>query len=142
MSAPYRLERRDVGEREVARDQGEALKDYLERLMKVIPSEVIGLYIIGGGLIPEGETLWLIGWFAFGLVAVLAIRTFGTADLAEGKPPQPVPVAIAVVAFAIWAYTLGGPFAALGLTVPWVGSLLVLMWSFVIPFFYKGPPAT
>ena len=139
MSAPYRWRRRDVGVREVARDQGEGIKDYLERLMRVIPAEIIGLYIVGTGIIPANQTVALVIWFGFCLIAVAIVRTFGNADPAAGLPPQPVPIAISVVAFAIWAYTLGGPFEALGLAIPWVGSLLVLVWSFVIPYFYKGP---
>jgi hypothetical protein len=34
---------------------------------------------------------------------------------------------------------LGGPFEAQGLAVPYIGSLLVLAWTFFVPMFYKGP---
>jgi hypothetical protein len=139
MSAPYRMRRPDVGVRPVSRTQGEEVKDYLDRLMKVIPAEVVGLYLVGSGFIPRGQAAGLIAWFGFCLVAVIVVRTFGNADPARNEAPQSVPIAISVVAFVIWAYTLGGPFGAMHLAVPWVGSLLVLAWSFVIPFFYKGP---
>jgi hypothetical protein len=123
----------------VSRGGQEGGKEYLERLMKVIPAEVVGLYVVGSGFIPQTATFGLVGWFAFCLVAAIIVRTFGNADPAKGLPPQPVPIAISVIAFVIWAYSLGGPFSAFGLWVPWVGSLLVLAWSFVIPYFYKGP---
>ena len=48
-------------------------------------------------------------------------------------------VAISSVAFVIWVYSLGGPFAVFNLYVPYIGSLLVLAWTFFVPTFYKGP---
>jgi hypothetical protein len=45
---------------------------------------------------------------------------------------------VAAVAFVIWVYTLGGPFADFGVHVPWIGSLLVLAWTSFIPLLYKG----
>jgi len=33
----------------------------------------------------------------------------------------------------------GGPFTAFGLHVPFLGSLLVLAWTFFIPILYRGP---
>jgi hypothetical protein len=138
MSAPYRLRRPDVGVRKVSRGSGEELKQYLDRLMRVIPGEVVGLYLIGSGFVPEGQTAGHIAWFAFCFAALIVIRVFGNADPARNQRAQPVPIVLSVVAFVIWVYTIGGPFRELGMDVPWIGSLLVLAWSFVIPYFYKG----
>ena len=88
MSAPFRIRRRDVGVKEVARGKSEALKDYLERLMKMIPGEVVGLYLIGSGLIPEGQGVALLVWSIICLIGVVAVRVYGTADAVENLPPQ------------------------------------------------------
>ncbi|WP_213979234.1 hypothetical protein [Sphingomonas sp. dw_22] len=45
---------------------------------------------------------------------------------------------IAAGAFVVWIYSQGGPFEQFGLYVPYIGSLAVLLWTFVIPIFYKG----
>ena len=47
-------------------------------------------------------------------------------------------VVISSVSFVIWIYTIPGPFQALGLAVPYVGSLTILVWMFVVPYFYTG----
>jgi hypothetical protein len=70
---------------------------------------------------------------------VVVVRVYGTADLPNDKPPQPVPVFLSFVAFLIWVYWLGGPFAKFNVHVPYIASLAILVWSFVIPIFYKGP---
>jgi hypothetical protein len=137
MSAPFRIERPAV--RDAERSTNEAFKDYLDRLLKMIPGEVVGLYMIGAGFIPKENPNWLILWSAFCLILVFVVRIFGTADPKEDKKPQPVPVVVAAGAFVVWLYWLGGPFLSLGFHKPFIASLLVLLWSFVIPFFYKGP---
>lgn len=53
MSAPYRVRRPDVGVRKVSRGPGEEFKQYLDRLMRIIPAEVVGLYLIGSGFVPK-----------------------------------------------------------------------------------------
>jgi hypothetical protein len=136
MSAPFRIERPAVRD---SRSSSEAFKDYLDRLLKMIPGEVVGVYMIGAGFIPKENPNWLIAWACACLVLVFIVRIFGTADPKADKKPQGVPVLIAAGAFLVWLYWLGGPFVTLGIHRAFIGSLLVLLWSFVIPFFYEGP---
>lgn len=136
MSAPYRIEKPVEGVRET--DEG--FKQYLGRLLKMIPAEVVGVYMIGSGFIPTNQAIGLAIWAVVCLVLVIIVRLYGTADPPNDKPTQPVPVLISSVAFVIWIYWLGGPFVMFNLHIPWVGSLAVLVWSFVIPIFYKGDP--
>jgi hypothetical protein len=134
MAAPFRIEQHPV----LGADDG--FREYLERLLKMIPAEIVGLYTIGAGLIPSDAVIGSVIWTGVCLVLLIIVRVYGTGDPKEGKPPQPVPVGIAAIAFLIWMYSIGGPFAKLGIDVPWIGSLGVLVWSFVIPIFYKGSP--
>ena len=115
----------------------DTLADYLERLLKLIPGEIVGIYLLGVGSIPANQGAVLAGWaiICFGLVIVA--RVFGT--WAPGKGPQKLAVFVAAVSFVIWVYTMGGPFAAYGLQVQYVGSLSVLVWTYLVPYFYKGP---
>lgn len=154
MAAPYRIERpkapviitratleaNEIPE-PLPKDPNAGFKEYLQRLLKMIPGEIVGLYMIGSGFVPRDKPAILVGWSVVCLILLIVLRIWGTADPAAGKPSQPVPVAVSAVAFVIWLYWLGGPFAAYpdhNLHVDYVGSLLVLVWSFVIPIFYKG----
>jgi hypothetical protein len=140
MSAPFRIRRRDVGARAVSRGSGEEFKSYLERLVKMIPAEVVGLYLIGSGIIPEGQRVGLLVWSIVCLIAVVVVRAYGTADPEKSQTPQWSTVLISSGAFVIWLYSLGGPFEPFGWHVPYIGSLLVLAWTFIVPILYKGTP--
>jgi hypothetical protein len=139
MSAPFRIRRPGVVAKEATRERGEDFKFYLDRLLKMIPAEVVSLYLVGSGFIPTDKPLVLTLWAAVCLVGVILIRTYGTTDPVNNKPPDWTHVAISTTAFVIWIYTLGGPFVAINLYVPYLGSLLVLAWTFFVPMLYKGP---
>ena len=139
MSAPFRIRRPDTGVKAVALERVESFNFYLDRLLKMIPAEVVSLYLVGSGLIPQAQAVGLTAWAVVCLVGVVIVRAYGTADRAQNKPTDWVHVAISCVAFVIWVYSVGGPFAAFDLYVPYLGSLLVLAWTFFVPMFYKGP---
>jgi len=147
VSAPLRIRRPDKGVRKVARGGEEDFKFYLDRLVKLIPGPAVGLYLIGNGLIPKEQAILpvivQILWSILCLFAVIVITAFGTTDPQKKESPDWKHVGISSVSFVIWLYTIGGPFAAFNPVVPYVpyiGSLLVLAWTFFVPFFYKGPP--
>ena len=139
MAAPFRIRRPDTGVKAVALERAESLNFYLDRLLKMIPAEVVSLYLVGSGLIPQAQAVGLTAWAVVCLVGVVIVRAYGTADRAQNKPTDWVHVAISCVAFVIWVYSVGGPFTAFDLHVPYLGSLLVLAWTFFMPMFYKGP---
>ncbi len=139
MSAPYRITRPSIGVRAVAAEPNKDFKFYLDRLLKMIPAEVISLYLVGSGFIPADQPAVLLIWSIVCLVGVVVVRAYGTTDPEKNLPPDWTHVAISSVAFVIWVYSLGGPFAALGWYVPYIGSLLVLAWTFFVPYLYKGP---
>lgn len=144
MSAPIRITQPSVSvTAEVAGvppgAPGTDFQGYLDRLMKMIPGEAVGLYLVGSGFIPATQSLVLLIWSIICLAGVIAIKAYGTADRANQIPPDWIHVAISSVAFVIWVYSIGGPFAAYGIATPYIGSLLVLAWTFFVPIFYKGP---
>lgn len=139
-SAPYRILR--PKKTAVAADGANAdfFKQYLDRLMKMIPGEVVGLYLVGSGFVPQDQPVALIGWSVLCLVAVIALRLYGTTNLARDQRPDIAHTIISCCAFTIWVYTLGGPFKQpYDLHRPWIGSLSVLAFMFFAPLLYKGP---
>jgi hypothetical protein len=103
----------------------------------MIPSEVISLYLVGSGLIPRSRPTLLTTWSVVCLVGVVVARAFGTRDPRRGLPPQWPVVALSSGAFIVWLYAIGGPFVHFpSIYDPIVGSLLVLAWTFFIPYIY------
>ncbi len=143
MSAPFRIQRPDkMGAQTVSTAGPDAsFRSYLDRLLKMIPAEVVSLYLVGVGVIPEGNAVYLTVWTIICLIGLFAIRIYGTADPVENLPPDWTHIIISAIAFLIWVYSLGNlsPFTAWGIGDPIIGSLLVLAWTFFVPMFYKGP---
>ena len=135
MSAPFRITRPERV-RTAAAARQEEFKFYLDRMFKMIPAEVISLYLAGTVVIPEGQLVVSVVWAVVCLAGLVVLRAYGTADPENSKPTDWVHVGISAVAFVIWVITLGGPFAAVS---PYIGSLAVLVWTFFVPLFYKGP---
>jgi hypothetical protein len=138
MSAPLRIRRTAV---KSASGSSDGIKLYLDRLLKLIPTEVVSLYMVGTGMIPPKSIEVLLLWPMICLIGVVVVRRFGTSDPAQGVPPDWVHVGISSVAFMIWTYSLGGPFAYYGLHIPYIGSLLIMTFTFFVPYVYKGPQA-
>ncbi len=138
MSSPFRIRRSDTRLEKVSAKKSEGFKDYLERLMKMIPIEVVALYLFGSGIIPKDQHVGLLVWSIICLIGVVAVRAYGTTDSEKNLPPQWSVVIISSAAFVIWIYSLGGAFKLYGLHVPYIGSLLVLAWTFFVPIVYKG----
>lgn len=113
------------------------LAQYSDRLIRLIPSEVIGFYLVGSGVIPETNKEAMGIWAVICFIAVIVTRIYGTKSVNDTSP-QWKTVFISSVSFWIWLYQIGGPFTSYGIHVPWIGSLIMLSWTFFIPFVYKG----
>lgn len=126
---------------------GDPLKAYVERLVKLIPAEVVSLYVAGRALIqssfPQGgdaaQPYW-IGWTLFCIVAVVLVRAWATSDAAQRLKPQWGAVAIATVSFVVWVYSLGDVFRAWPFWSELAAGLLVLAWTFIAPWLVRTDP--
>jgi hypothetical protein len=111
---------------------------YAERLIKLIPAEVVAIYLFGVGTIPSDNFIAILGWSATCLALVVIARAFATRDAAQHLPPQWAAVSISCVSFLIWIFTMPGPLQGFGVLPSFVGSLVIAVWTFVVPYFYKG----
>ena len=91
----------------------------LDKIKEMIPGESTAIYLGGLGVIPQDQAVAAVVWALIGLVITLIIK----AQQIDPRTGDQMSV-----------YALGGgPFAALGLYVPWVATLLVLGYTYAMP---------
>jgi hypothetical protein len=109
-----------------------ATKDqYVDRLLKYIPAEVVALYIFVLGLLEGRAGSNVIHWIVFLVFCLLTFWYLWSVTNVR-KIQQLI---ICVVAFIIWVFTLGGPFALLNWYDPLYGQILLPVYTFVIAIF-------
>ena len=114
---------------------------YLDRLIKYIPAEIIAAYVFISGILSTSSSDIIVNWISFGVLLVLTPlyiwRLIALEDKKANNPQSRKPawaqMIIAFFAFAIWVYAIGGPFASL----PWYnrmyGSVLVALYTVIVP---------
>ena len=139
LMGPFRIRKpsRQRAENQV-QASGTEFSYYLDRLIKMIPGEVVSLYLVGKGIIPGPGLAAQLIWAIICLAGLIVLRAYGSHDPNQGEPIQWASVLLSAIAFVIWVYTLGGPFAVFSWYKPYIGSLLVLCWTFFVPIFYQG----
>jgi len=106
---------------------------YFSRLVKLIPSEVVGLFLT----FRESAASFPGVWATICLMLVLVLRTLGNRQ--TGQSIQIGAVAISAVSFILWVYAMGGNFLGIEFPpVPGVIPVSIGVWTFVVPLFYKG----
>jgi hypothetical protein len=105
---------------------------YSQRLIKLIPTEVIGVYLsmlaLLGGAGAEPRPV-LVSWvvFAFGVFATwFYLRV--TLKVLDRRQ-----LALSVTAFCIWAFSIGEPFSRLDWYDPTYAGLLMIAYTFIAP---------
>jgi energy-coupling factor transporter transmembrane protein EcfT len=114
---------------------------YLARLVKLVPAEVLALYVALKVVTDGFPGVWAL----ICLLLVLLVRTVGTKQ--AGKPIQWIAVGVASLSFVLWVYATGGHLLAWELptspekvakTAQGAVSAAIAVWTFVVPYFYKG----
>jgi hypothetical protein len=108
------------------------LKSWMGRLITLVPSEVVAVYLAGRGYVAT----WLGVWGLVCFILVVAVRIWGTREPSKG--PQWITVLVSAVSYVVWVYAIGGRILEFTLPDPGVASAAVLVWTVVVPIFYKG----
>src|SRR5262249_45221216 len=112
---------------------------YLDRLLKLVPTETVAVYLFLDGVVRSGLKddpslgIWL--WVVFGVIAagnVLYWKKAGVRDVVQ--------FVVLTAAFVVWVFTIGGPFATAAWYKPFMGSVLLGLFTFLVPYLYKGLP--
>jgi len=129
MNAPLRL--RAAGSTATTGEPPGPIDTWLSRLVKLVPAEVVAVYLAGRPLAQER----LAGvWPVVCLVLTAIVRAWGTSDR---RGPQWLSVAVSAVSFVLWVYATGGHFLSYSADVNLAG-LAVLVWTTLVPLFWKG----
>jgi hypothetical protein len=123
----------------------EAVQDYLERVAKYVPVEIIAAYMTIRGFVPaHGASGALPAWAEIALYAALvALTPLYLLRVVGEAPRRATQIAISTVSFVVWSYAIGGPFfwGALSAVVhaevvlPALAGALVVLWSLAAGLF-------
>lgn len=110
----------------------DAAQDYLERISKYVPAEILAAYLTGLPVIAattkEGETLRTILYGAL-LLVCLVFTPIYLNFMADPKKPKRLHLFIGSLALIIWAYSIGGFFTVMGWYHTAIGTLALLIFS-------------
>jgi hypothetical protein len=114
------------------------VNDYKDRLVKLIPSEIITAYVTLKGLIngagEQGNRQLLI-WIVFGILVIMTpLYLFYITNVKKAGQ-----IVFSSIAFVLWVMVIGGTFTTiLGFSAEYLGSILLVIYTLFIPFVYKG----
>jgi len=124
---------------------------YSDKLVKLIPSEIIGAYMVLSNILgytagnmqasvrpyPVTESdlkpiLLQVVFFVLLILTPVYLKKISRVN-------NVTQLMVTTVSFIIWVYTLGGPFIVWGIYYSIIGSVVLVLWSVIIPLFV---PAT
>jgi hypothetical protein len=121
------------------------LQQYVDRLIRLIPAEVIAAYqairgiVVGVAPTSPGAQSFLPWLPIIGVILVLFVRAWGTrAPSGDPKTIQWPAVGIAMVSFVVLIISLGHPIIVQTPIATWIGSVLLILWVFLLPYIYEG----
>jgi hypothetical protein len=107
---------------------------YKDRLLKLIPTEIVAAYLVIDGLIPKDAMHGGVVSVVSSIILLALIPFYLRKAM---KVHQPKQILFTMISFVVWVYSLGGPFSFYGLYIGYIGSVGLILWTLLIPFFYK-----
>lgn len=110
--------------------------EYSKRLLKNIPSEILGAYVAINGMLSASPTPNWLYWIIFGVLLVLTPLW-----LRFGQEVKQVwQLVLSTIAFLIWAMTVPGAFDVVPYAATIGGALVIIYSGIVAPMISKGRP--
>jgi hypothetical protein len=116
-------------------------ENYREKLLKLIPSEIVAAYMVLMGIIPA-ENPNSAKWWTLIISLVLLILTPFYLKRFE-RVANNIQVAFCSFSFIVWVYSLGGggPFVHWNAYDPRIASIVLILWTLAIPLFVSTRPS-
>lgn len=130
----YAKRRHRGGEEEVG-------QTYKDRLMKLIPAEVIGAYLSASAVVKSGVPGDPRGQYPY-LWALLVAGVILTAAYLYRlhKVRSHLQIAASAIAFVVWIFGIGGPFEAFTWYEPFQGALAMTLVTLLLPLLHIDNP--
>jgi len=103
---------------------------FLENLVKLIPAEIIALYAVLSGFVPQT----MMGQLFITIPLFLITPLYMYFAMNISKISQ---VLISSIAFAVWLFAIGGPFVFFPWYEGWMGGALLALYTLVPPIVYQ-----
>ncbi len=125
---------------------------YADLLVKLIPTEIVGAYMVLAGLLGSGslgistltETIpdnvlrnALIQAVFFVLLILTPFYLWFITNVRNK-----VQIAVCTVSFIVWVYTLGGPFVVWGVYYSLVSSVILVLWTLITSIYFQAKKNT
>lgn len=107
------------------------MDDYFDRLLKYVPVEIMGLYLVIEGLLKSMYDGPTINYYLLGLLIVGAFFTFWYVKRYL-KVVRVFQVLMSVLAFLIWVFSMGGWFETQGFWQAGWGAIAVVIFAVTI----------
>ena len=108
--------------------------NYYSRLVKLIPSEIIALYLALDGIASAMKDKDTMLWIAFGNAVIGGWIYLGQMANVTRLTQR----FLTIFALVIWVYVFGGPFIQFSWYDPAYGKFLLVLYTFFIPMLFKG----
>lgn len=107
---------------------------YKDRLLKLVPTEIVAAYLVIEGVIPSDAPGAPLVSLLSSIVLLVLVPFYLKKSMSVKRTKQ---IVFTMISFVVWVYSLGGPFAYYGLYIGYIGSVILVLWTLLIPFFYK-----
>jgi len=119
-------------------------KEYLERIAKYIPAEIVAAYLAANGFAESAPDSRKLALFALIFLVCLACTPWYITRFGETRKAKIVNALVASAAFVVWSYALGGVFKQLGWHEPTTASVILILFSLISgriqPTIVEKPP--
>jgi len=117
--------------------------DYMSRVLKHIPTEIVMAYIAIDGVLRtsynpsmwgERKTLQTLLWIT--LAALTVITPFWLYRVMRVK--RPAQIFVSTISVPVWLFALGGPFTLLDWYEPAFGSVALPLYTLIVPIISRS----
>jgi len=110
-------------------------QNYKDRLLKLIPSEIVAAYMVLAGIIPLTSAKW--GTLIVSIILLILVPFYLWKIHNVTRCSQ---IIVTSISFVVWVYTLGGPFQFWNLHRAWIGSVILVLWTLIVPLTINPKP--
>jgi len=121
---------------ETLRTDSELPDKYMDKIIKLVPSEIIAAFIAINNLIDIEEGAYMrIHWIVFFILLIATPFYISKITKRKDLPVLKSQILISTIAFTVWVFALGGPFRYLNWYDSIYGSIFMILFTALSPLF-------